>query len=759
MNFEISRRDFVKAAGAVPLAASLAGFGLAEETKALGEWGEDAAGLPRYAYLGPVPFPLPSARIPRRYLPEDPFFLLGNYRFTLFAHASGQYQILTGERCWGRLNQGPEWSGANRATVRVGAETVPLVGLTERAAQVAEKEFGLGYAQYSYRPAPDLRVTRTLSVLPSSKPGEGTSAFVLSVALRNEGVKPLDASYAESVKAAYQQLGMEGYTAQSPVRYTNSVVRQPREARCDVHAQEPRPLSFSKHGRMARFEGAPPSLFVRVVSADGVTATAEKDAEGSDWIGAHAAFTLAPAQEKVFHCIVGYACSPAEIDRIADVLTGALGKTIGPHFREAWKHAVPEFAGETDAELRREMRWNAGVLEQMAIWREYYGETVIPQGTIYDYAWGLLASSRDLAQQALPLCHTNPALARSTLRFIMKRTIPDGEIKLDDAGYGWAPHSGRLTSDQQLYFFLLLNEYLRATGDASILTEEVSYYPVERAGKGSGLDHVRDAFLFLRERIGTGPHGLVRLWNSDWNDLVFYLPISQPYNDIFDTAESHMNSAMAVVILGDLAETLRRYAKPDDARELEAAVTQYRAQLLKAYLDDWGSRPFPSRMYFENKAVGKDVMWLEPQGFTLLIPEVPRERKQLLYKELQERLIKGEAMGPKQIEKATDKPTLLAGQRENGGFWYSLTGPVVLGASTFDREAAMSLLRRLTFANYARQYPDYWTGQWSAADTLDASSLPTAGLVGLTMNIPYCAHPHAWPLYCYLRLKQARRSD
>ena len=115
------------------------------------------------------------------------------------------------------------------------------------------------------------------------------------------------------------------------------------------------------------------------------------------------------------------------------------------------------------------------------------------------------------------------------------------------------------------------------------------------------------------------------------------------------------------------------------------------------------------------------------------------------------RLIKGEAIGPKQIEKTIDKPGTRAGSRENGGFWYALTGPVILGVAGFDHEAAFELLRKQTFGNYARQFPQYWTGQWSASDSLDSAALPTAGL---SQNIVYCAHAHAWPLHCYLRLKR-----
>jgi cellobiose phosphorylase len=168
---------------------------------------------------------------------------------------------------------------------------------------------------------------------------------------------------------------------------------------------------------------------------------------------------------------------------------------------------------------------------------------------------------------------------------------------------------------------------------------------------------------------------------------------------------------------------------------------------------DLGDRAFPRRAWaWLNESLGENEMWLEPQGFTLLIPEFPADRKRRLYAELEHRLLVGEAMGPRQIEKPVVEPGTPQGSRENGGFWYALNGPVILGLATFDRPAAEDLLRRMTFANYARSFPDYWTGQWSASDSLDSSLLKTNGL---SSAIPWCAHAHAWPLYCWLRLRES----
>src|SRR6202790_4697460 len=256
----MSRREFVKAAGAVPLAASISS--LAGETKdsaTVGEWADDAAGLPCYRYTGPVPFQSPSSKISAEFLPSVPFFLLGNYRLTVFAHASGMLQILSGERAWGRLNQGPEtWSGANHASVEANGTKGALVRMDAPAARTAEKVFGVGYARYDYAAIAGLRVTRTISVLPSTKPGDGTSAFLVSVSLRNEGGMPIEGVYSEDCGAAYAQLFARWDADKELVRYAGSVTKDSVTARCDFTAQEPRPLLFSQKGRMSRFEGAPP---------------------------------------------------------------------------------------------------------------------------------------------------------------------------------------------------------------------------------------------------------------------------------------------------------------------------------------------------------------------------------------------------------------------------------------------------------------------------------------------------------------------
>jgi cellobiose phosphorylase len=695
-------------------------LGGAPAASSLGEWEDDERGLPCYRYTGPLAFHTEN-------IPDDPFFLLGNYRLTLFVHASGQYEILTGERAWARMN------GAVEAAAEIAGERHELIGAGE-----AGRVFGIGYARFEHHVTPELTVTRTLSVRPSMKPGEGTSAFVVTVHLRNSGRGALNLTYSERVTAHYEPILAPWSELHGLAKYSQASVNDEAHGllRSDARAEPRQLLGFAAPGQMSRFDSAPPSLFVKAVMP-GLRA-----AQDGEWLAVRGEVQLDPGGEREFRFVVGYSRDVTAIETIA---ARALGSA------DEWLRVVPAFAGETDKQLRREMRWNAATLEAMATWREYYDETVVPQGTVYDYAWGQMLSSRDLAQHALPLCHTNPALARSVLRFIMKRMLPDGEVKLSDEGFGWAAHGAMLTSDQQLWFLMLMAEYLRATKDASILTEQIGYYPLERSASGTGLDRVRAGFLFLRDRIGVGVHGLVKLWNSDWNDMFYFWPNAMPYNLMFTSAESHMNTAMAVAILADMAEMLHGLAP--DAWELEGAMTQYRLALARRFLLDQGTRSFPRRAWIrQGEVYGESDLWLEPVGFALLMPEYREEKKRALFGEVQRRLLAGEALGARQIEKPVAKPGTKAGSRENGGFWYALNGPLILGVATFDHKAAMDLLKRMTFANFARRFPQYWAGRWSASDSLDSSLLPTEGL---SENPIYCAHAHAWPLYCYLRLTQS----
>ena len=761
-----SRRNFLKGLSALPLGrlptpqSGVALSATPTEPSGVGSWSLEQD-LPVYTYTGPLTFPRGEGSPGPDALPDDPYFLLGNHRLTLFAHASGHFQILTGERAWGRMNQGATpWSGANTASLQVEHQQISLVGSSSEAANRATKRFGIGFAQYMYAVAPQIQVTRTLSVAPSRIVGTGESAFVLSVSLKNLSRIARHMSYREEIGAAYAPIFASFDTRSDRLHYMPKATASTHGAFCSFA-----PIAAEGQLLMAAdgatpFETDPPALFVAPLGTAASTTVVQAPV-GAVSLRWQIDLTLEPGAERAFECIVGYTREGlAGMGRTVAGLTATMGNERAPYFRTDWQQHLPRFSSESDAALRREMRWHAGMLEAMATWKQRYNETLVPQGMTYDYDWGRMLSSRDWAQHALPLCTTNPPLARSVLRLIMKRMHRSGEIELNEQGFGWVDSGAMRTSDQQLFFFLLLNEYLRATGDRTLLTETLPYFGEGAAAGGrqsSGLDHVSSAFLFLRDHIGTGPHGLVRLWNSDWNDLFYFWPTALPYNTMFDQAESHMNSAMAIVFLDALAMHLGAVASRGSlmgSDDLVAAISVYRATLLHAFMADWGQRTFPRRAYLgADRSVGEEEMWLEPQGYALQIAELTPARRQALYNEIERRLMTEERLGARQIEKPEQRGSTLPGTRENGGFWFALHGPVALAAVSFDKELAKRLLERMTLARYATEYPQYWVGQWTGSDAWDSSVAVRPGLSKGWM--PFCAHAHAWPLYVYLRLNEA----
>ncbi|MGN1248696.1 MAG: GH36-type glycosyl hydrolase domain-containing protein, partial [Candidatus Spyradocola sp.] len=519
------------------------------------------------------------------------------------------------------------------------------------------------------------------------------------------------------------------------------------------------PLRVPGREAMATVDAYPPALFLQGISED---VALSGDETG---LAARAGFALEPHQEKRLQLIIGYAFGNGVSTQEAicgELRTGSMPEKCSA-FAADWDNVLPRFEGEADETLRRELRWHLYNLEAMATYSEYYGETKIPQGTIYDYDWGCHASARDNFQHALPLVYADPALAKSVLRYMLERTTPFGEIRLIEYGNGHADNERYFTSDQQLYFLLLLTEYLRVTKDYALLAERVQPYPVRGMAEMTVAALTEQCFTFLRDTIGTGEHGLVKLLNSDWNDAVYYIE-KVPYNNIFFTGESHMNSAMAIAILQSLIPQLEAAAGalPEEAeqlRRLSASMALYRRGMLDAFLRDMGDRAFPRRMYFNGKPYGDDNMFLEPQGFTLQIAELSGDRKRRLYEEMRRRVYPGETLGAREQQAPEfEDPGFDKGSRENGGFWWALNGPVIVGVAQFDRPEAKRLLRRMTLQRLSETFPQYWSSYWSAADQVESSLIPEVGLPDQSLayaSIPvYCAHPHAWIPYCWYRLAE-----
>lgn len=713
----------------------------------IGKWMLDEAGLPCFAYTGDLPYNAPDDKGQKIRLPEDPWFILGNYRITVFSHVSGEYELISGQRSWMRLNKGEgKTEGKNSAEVVIDGESHLLTGMSSSSASAnRSKIHGCGFAFFEYL-AEGILISRNLSVKPSLDPRDGASAFLLTVHIENDSAKTKEIKYLE--KLWYNPTEIHKGVAES--EWERICHSDDNTGMICKNSKSEDPLLFGAREDMSVNDGYPPAVFMRAISGD-----VRIDCDENELI-AEARREMQPGEEICFSILIGF--SYDDVDAVCSKMDGAVIHSDPVcAYAEEWKKVLPDFKDEPDDDLRRELIWHAYTLEAMATYSEYYDETKIPQGIIYDYYWGQHASARDNFQHALPLVYYNQPLAKSVLRYMLKRTTPFGEIRLIEYGFGYAANEQYFTSDQQLYFFMLLSEYLKVTRDYAFLSEEITPYPAKGMAQMKVYKLVEKCFLFLRDTIGVGEHGLVRLLNSDWNDAVYYI-IDAPYNMVFGQGESHMNSAMAISILQTLIPQLGASGVP----ELEAlcrSMSLYRAKVLSAFLKDMGDRAFPRRMYFDGRPYGEENMFLEPQGFTLQISELSDGYRRKLYGEMKKRVYDGEKIGAREQQSPEfDDEGFDKGSRENGGFWWALNGPVILGVAMFDMNEAWRLLKKMTLKNLSKEYPQYWSSYWSAADTLESSLIPGEGCTDQSDDFwrepVFCAHPHAWILYCYYRLKE-----
>ena len=718
----------------------------------IGHWLSDKVDLPTFKYTGKIPYQTNAPGGEKITYPEDPWFLIGNYAVTGFVHTSGVYDLYTLRRAWGRLNVATENNPTNLATIKIDNKEYSVTGLDAPVACNAKKEFGTGFANFNMEIASGINCDRTIATAPSQKINTGESALLITVKLTNTGSETKSIQYTESLLANYEMVDEKRISYKAIPKVNDNSVTASFEAKTD------KTITKSSKEEASTYDFYPPELFIK---GDSATYNAINNQDNTSMISAQNNFDLKSGESKVLSFVVGFKYDNENVDDIYNSLLNK-GKE-DTKFRALWKKILPDYSYQKDEIIRREQYWNTYVLEASAKYNDYFEETFIPQGMTYDYIWGLNAVARDHLHYSLPTNYYNPKLSKSIIRFVLKEMNPNGYFHYNVNGYGYAVPNLWNPSDLQLHVFWAVAEYLEKTEDYRFLKEETAYYPKRINYKASVIEKLRIAFDYLNDEITTGAHGLVKMLNGDWNDQIWN---EQPVTLYYPTAESHYNASMAIVVLKQLVEQLKiaskhlQLAKEKEAiLKLAERIAIYRKNMLKAFIADLGNRNFVKRAYFNDKLeMGAEHMHIESQLYTLMIDDIPIEQRQRIVKEVTKRLSNNEVLGVRTTEKKVSD-TFEAGTHENGGIWMYVQGMYALGALHIDVDKADDIIEKMSFANFAKNYPDYWPGQWTGADTVNSNLAKHPGLVSengsMYMEFPaYCTHIHSWPLLYQFKKKE-----
>ena len=231
---------------------------------------------------------------------------------------------------------------------------------------------------------------------------------------------------------------------------------------------------------------------------------------------------------------------------------------------------------------------------------------------------------RDSNQDLIGFVHQIPERARERIFDIASTQFEDGSCYHQYQPLTKKGNSaiGGDFNDDPLWLILSTTEYIKETGDFSLLDEMVPFDNDASRAKPH-FDHLKASFYHVVNNLG--PHGLPLIGRADWNDCLNLNCFSEDPNESFQTtgnkkgstAESLMIAGLFVVYGKEYVKLCKRIGKDAEAEEAETHVN---AMIEAVKKDGWDGDWYLRAYDYYGKKVGSNEseegkIFIESQGW------------------------------------------------------------------------------------------------------------------------------------------------
>ncbi|MFO1368555.1 MAG: glycosyl transferase [Marinagarivorans sp.] len=341
---------------------------------------------------------------------------------------------------------------------------------------------------------------------------------------------------------------------------------------------------------------------------------------------------LAPGESKEFVFVLGYIEAPKDQKwESKGVINKAPAKEVIARFDTVEKvNAELEKLKEFWGNLLSTYTVNSGDerLDRMVnIWNQYQCMVTFNMSrsaSFFESGIGRGMGFRDSNQDLIGFVHQAPERARQRIIDIASTQFEDGS-----AYHQYQPLTKRGNNaiggnfnDDPLWLILSTTDYIKETGDYSILDQMVPY-DNDDSKATTHFEHVKRSFYHTVNNLG--PHKLPLIGRADWNDCLNLNCFSEEPNESFQTtgnkvgrtAESLMIAGLFVLYGKEFVKLCNQIGKTGEAAEAQGHIDA----MIQAVKDhgwdgEWYLRAYD---YYGKKIGSKEneegKIFIESQGF------------------------------------------------------------------------------------------------------------------------------------------------